>query len=979
MRSSNFRFKNFVLAIFVILLPLTPLLGSNQEDFDVIYYRIDVKIDIDQESVAGTVETRAVSLIDGLTQLNLDLFDNMTVSAVSGDASGFQHGNNILAIDLDKSYNQGDTVSVIVNYSGKPSAGSNFNPMTFDRSRDVVTISSESCPFYARTWWPCKDRPDDKPDSVDFYITVPANLTVAANGVLINVIDNRDGTETFYWQIRNPIATYLIAFSASNYQIIEDQFVSAENDTLPIRIYTFPEHYSKALVDFDNVSEMIEILSSYYGPYPYMNEKYGIVEYVGYWGGMEYQTITSLQPYLIQGNHSYESTFLHELAHQWWGDCVSPKDFHHTWLSEGFAVFSEALYYGHLQGEQRYHDYMNNENNALNLSGRIYRDDVTDPNAVYGYIVYNKGAWVIHMLRHVMGEENFWEALHQYRQQYEYSSATTEDFQHVFENVAGESLDWFFHEWIYEPGYPFYYYGWSQRENNGQYELKAFIDQIQQDAPLFKMPVDVTITTATKETTLVVTVEDSSQTFEYISDEPITDFKLDKNDWILKKTKVTTQPILKCYDYFVVDSLGNNNGLAEPGETIWLNITVVNEGTGASKMVAVLVSDDPDLEIPRVHSEFIVSGGSYGHLERDWVAMLPFTIKESAVPHISSLAIQFNADDTYTMYDTIDVKIGTPNIMLVDDDDGENFEQYLSQPLSLAKVYYETWDVKQNGVPDYDDILKNYQTVIWITGNDRTTTLTAEEQDAVGKFLDNGGWLLLSGQDIGYDLVADGSEQDSLFYSNYLHAQFLSDSVNSTKLIGVPNDPIAGGMFVYIEDKPEAASNQHSPSAIAALNGAETILKYIPQMTAGGIRYSDPASGAKLVYLAFGLEGISGPYEDTGQQLLEKIMAWFSGTSGVNHFEQGKTPVKYSLEQNYPNPFNSVTKIRFNLPDAGNAKLIIYNLAGQRIRELTKPDSANEFIWDGTDQNGESVASGIYIYELKGKKFSASRKLVLVK
>ncbi len=966
-----------VILIFTIIFVISSY-ADNQDNFDVIYYNLNIKIDVNQESIEGTVETRVVSLIDGLNQLQLDLFDNMAISGVSGNASGFQHSNNVLTIDLDKNCNQGDTISVTVNYSGKPSAGSNFNPMTFDHSRSVVTISSESCPFYARTWWPCKDRPDDKPDSMDFYITVPSNLIAAANGVLAETVANNDGTKTFHWKIRNPIATYLVAFTATNFQTIEDKFISAENDTLPIIIYAFPEHYDKAQIDFDNTREMIEILSSYYGAYPYMNEKYGIVEYVGYWGGMEYQTLTSLQPYMIQGNHAYESVFLHELAHQWWGDCVSPKDFHHTWLSEGFAVFSEALYYGHLHGEQRYHEYMNNENNALGLTGRIYRDNITDPNAVYGYIVYNKGAWVIHMLRHVVGEDNFWEGLRQYRQKFEYSSATTEDFQQVFEDVYGESLDWFFREWIYEPGHPFYYYGWSQSVVGGQYKLEAFIDQIQQDAPLFKMPVDLTISTATSETTLVMTIEDSSHIFEYFSAEPITDFVLDKDDWILKETKITNQPVLQAYKYFVTDSTGNNNGLAEPGETVNLHVTVINNGTGTPSIDAYLVSDDPDLEIPLVHNEFSLMGGNYRHLQHDWIPVFPFTVKESAQPHVAEIAIRFETAEGFVMFDTMKVNIGKPEILLVDDDNGEQYEQYLLEPLSLAKVYFETYDVAQSGPPGAE-FLKNYRTAIWITGDDRETTLTSEEQAALKEFLDNGGNLLLSGQDIGFDLVADGSAEDSLFYANYLHAQFLSDTVSSTKLIGVPNHPITGGMFVYIEEKPEAASNQHSPSGIAPLEGAETILKYIPQMTAGGIRYADPVSSSKLIYLSFGLEGISGPYDNTAQQLLSRIFSWFSGTTGVIRVNQNETPKRFVLQQNYPNPFNSLTKIRFNLPDAGDARLIIYNLAGQKIRELTKPNSANEFIWDGTDENGEIVASGIYIYELKGKDFSASRKLILLK
>ena len=150
-----------VLSFFLILNFVANAHSANQDNFDVIYYAIDISINPETEIVDGSVNVQAISEIDGLTQLTLDLFDNMTVSLITGSASGFTHTNNLLVIDLDRSYNQGETVSVTVFYNGHPEKIGSFNPMTFDRSRSTVTISSESCPFYARCWWPCKDRPDD--------------------------------------------------------------------------------------------------------------------------------------------------------------------------------------------------------------------------------------------------------------------------------------------------------------------------------------------------------------------------------------------------------------------------------------------------------------------------------------------------------------------------------------------------------------------------------------------------------------------------------------------------------------------------------------------------------------------------------------------------------------------------------------------------------------------------------------------------
>lgn len=976
---------SFLFLMLIILSLYTSAFSSNQDQFDVIYYEIDLAINPETEIIDGSVYVQAISEIDGLSQLTLDFYSNMTVTSVTGNAASFTHANNLLVIDLDRNYNQGETVSATAFYNGHPATSTGFEPMVYDHSHGTVIISSESCPYYARCWWPCKDRPDDKPQSMDIKITVPTNLTVGSNGALIEVIDNGDGTRTHHWQIRNPIATYLVSITISDYRIIQDEYITAQQDTLPIMHFVLPEDYNAALTDFDNVNQMIEILSSYYGEYPYMNEKYGVAQYVGYWGGMEYQTITSVQTYMVRGDHSYDDLFLHELAHQWWGDCVSPKDFHHSWISEGFAVFSEALYYGHLEGMEKYHSYMENQNNASGIKGIMYRHDISTPLKVYAHIVYNKGAWVLHMLRHVVGEDNFWAGLREYFSQHQYSSATTEDLQHAFEAVVGDSLGWFFHQWIYEPNYPHYYYGWQLEPITGNNIIKVFIDQIQTDAPLFKMPVDITLYSAAWESTATVIVKDSTQFFLFTPSKNITDVIIDKDNWILKETDKFTTPILEYYAHQVVDSTENNNGLAEPGETVDLLVTIMNKGTSAQDITAKLVSSDPDIQIPPETAEASFIGISYDHLDNDLALAFSFSVSSGAIGHISTFKIELTAADmcsTYTMVDSFYIKIGSPSVLLVDDDNGANYEQYFSQPMSLAKIYMDSWEVTSQGIPSYAEVLQKYQTVIWFTGDDRTTSLTQQEQQAIAAYLDQGGWLLLTGQNIGHDLIADGTPDDSTFYTDYLHAEFAVDTVNSTMIMGVPGDAIAGGMFVYIDTAAGGAGNQTAPSAINPINGATMFLKYIPQMSAAGIRYWDEATGSRIVYLPFGFEGISGPYSDTAQKLLAQIMKWFSSTVGIKQPVITTAPQKYQLQQNYPNPFNPVTRIKFHLPETDHVELSIFNLRGQKIKELVNEDfqpGIYESIWNGTDNSDNRVASGVYIYKLKTESYTCSKKLILIK
>jgi len=961
---------------------------SSPDSFDVIYYDLNITVDPSIEQISGVVTIQAISLIDALSQLILDFYDNMTVDEISGNSSGYAHNNNQILIALDRQYNRGDTITVNISYHGRPAAEINFDPLTFDRSRSAVTISSESCPYFARCWWPCKDRPDDKPEKMDIRITVPDNLVAASNGALAEIIDNGDNTRTYHWRVKNPIATYLVSFTASDYQIFEDYFIDEFEDSLHIMGFFYPEHYAAAMIDFDNVNDMIAILSAYYGKYPFFYEKYGVAEYVGYWGGMEYQTLSSLQPYLIRGDHSYDDVFLHELAHQWWGDCVTPKTFHHSWLSEGLATFSEALYYGHLEGEQKYHDYMNIQNNALQHSGILYREDISHPDKVYPSVVYYKGAWVIHMLRRVVGEDNFWVGLAEYRNRYQYGSATTEDFQHAFEDVTGDSLGWFFQQWVYQPGYPHYAYGWCQALIAGGNVINLYIDQIQTNGPLFKKPVEVSWSSVSKDSSFVVMVEDSSHVFQFSPSEPIIDVSIDRQDWILKKTSKFTTPLLEYYSHRIVDSTGNNNGLADPGETVDLILTIINKGLPATSIRARLFSKDPDITILAGNVEAILLGMVYEHLAKD-LEFVPISISvsPSASSHLSTFILEFEADDTeyntWSGVDSFTVKIGTPTILLVDDDNGADYEKFFHQPLSLAKVYIDSWEVKSAGVPNYEDVLSSYQIVLWFTGDDRETSLTTEEQQQLAAFLDNGGKLMITGQNIGVNLAGQGGEQDSLFYANYLRAHFLADTVLPTMIMGVASDPIGNGLFLNIDPKAGGAGNQTSPDVVQPINGGATFLKYIPGMSTAGIRYFDESNGSRMVYLPFGYEGIAGPYSDSAQRFVTRIISWLQGESRIPSPKQSDgLPRQFILEQNYPNPFNPTTKIRFALPKTSQVEICIFNLNGQKIKTLaneTITAGVHEISWNGVDDQNQPVASGVYIYRLKAGDNKNSKKLLLIR
>jgi hypothetical protein len=220
------------------------------------------------------------------------------------------------------------------------------------------------------------------------------------------------------------------------------------------------------------------------------------------------------------------------MTHQWWGDCVSVNDWRDVWLSEGFATYGEALFREHAYGMASYHSYMESS-----IMGPVFSTGenfpIYDPNYLWGTTVYEKGACVVHMLRHVLGDSVFYEAMAAYRQAHEYQSATSAQFQQDVEGVYGADLTWFFDEWIYDVGWPDYEYGWLAESRGDSFDLNLEISQVHTNGPIFTMPVDVRITTIAGDTLVFLWVDEADEAFDFtLGDEPIA-IEIDPDNWIL--------------------------------------------------------------------------------------------------------------------------------------------------------------------------------------------------------------------------------------------------------------------------------------------------------------------------------------------------------------------------------------------------------------------------------------------------------------
>lgn len=465
-----------------------------QEDMDARYYRLELRIDEVSELVYGRLTMVTRALADGFSQAVLDLYDNMVVDAVYDGGvptTAWTHAGNVLTISLSSTYGLGEEFEVTVVYHGHPTEGG-FQGFSFSTHDGTPIISTLSEPFLARTWWPCKDRPDDKADSVDIIVEVNSDFFVSSNGTLRDSVDNGP-TTTYWWHEQYPITTYLVSLAVTNYQHFYQWYHYGPGgvDSMVVDFYPYPERYWDAIGPWSETVHMIEFFAGTFGEYPFIEEKYGMTHFP--WGGaMEHQTNTSA----TAGSFGFDRYLIaHELAHQWWGNLITCENWHHIWLNEGFASYCEALYAEHLGGSAALHSYM------LGMQywpgGSIYCVDPTSVGAIFTSRVYDKGAWVLHMLRRHVGDATFFDILRAYysHPDFAHAHANTEDFRDLCEAVSGQDLHAFFEDWIYGTYYPKYYYSWlTEPGAPGEQHIYLHLEQYQTTPPLvFDMPIDIGI------------------------------------------------------------------------------------------------------------------------------------------------------------------------------------------------------------------------------------------------------------------------------------------------------------------------------------------------------------------------------------------------------------------------------------------------------------------------------------------------------
>ena len=576
---------------------VSKVLYPGDADIDAKYYKLDLTLIYASDYLNGSVRVDAVPASASINSFFLDLSNSLTVDSVISDNEGLSyiHQDNKLFITLPRTYQKDERFSVIIYYQGVP-VSNGFGSIEFGSHDGSPAIWTLSEPYGAKDWWPCKDNPDDKADSSQMNMTCSDNLIPVSNGVLQKITENGNGTHTYFWFNKYPIANYLISMAITNYTVYKNYFHYSPTDSMPVVHYIYPENFDNVKHLLDKTTGMLAIFSEKYGLYPFIDQKYGHAEF-GWSGGMEHQTITSL------GSFS-ESIIAHELAHQWFGDMITCKNWHEIWLNEGFATYSEAVYFEAVD-PTTYGPYIESlMSYAKQAKGTVYADDIGSVSTIFDYAsTYAKGAVVLHMLRGVVGDSVFFNVMKTYAASPElkYNNASTSDFRRIAENVSGKDLGYFFNEWIYGKNYPRYRYSWNfTKTGTDIYTINLKLTQNPNNEPsYFTMPVEIKIYTTEKDTVVRFFNNQSTQEFEF----PVTGrpeyLSFDPRNLIMKEVQISDSvDITKPENYILNQNYPNP---FNPSTTIRYEIPVSQQGfvpvkitvyNPLGQMVAILVNEE---------------------------------------------------------------------------------------------------------------------------------------------------------------------------------------------------------------------------------------------------------------------------------------------------------------------------------------------------------------------------------------------------
>jgi hypothetical protein len=910
--------------------------------FDVISYYLDIEIDDQDEYISGSVETVLVAQ-ENLVNVEYNLV-GLDVSSVlvDGESVAFSYTNDLISIPVNVENNQQFTTKVF--YSGNPQLTTDgYNIGMIFRTNMVFTISD---PNAIRNWFPCYDHPWDKA-IVSFNVTCRDDWVAACNGLQGNTVDNGDGTKSYEWLGQNPMATYLAVIHIAPYQIIEQTFTKGDGEVIPIQHFVQSNYYEDCLVDFARVPEMMQTYTDAYGEYPF--EKYGqaLVNMQTY-GAMEHQTMTTLGTSYIDGlPNDPEYTVAHELSHHWFGDCLTPQTWKDVWLSEGFAVYSEAVWANHLLGYDAMIDYVNmniqnyykswqNGNGAQTIYDPEYLSYFTPPS-------YEKAASVLHMLRLELGNDVYWDMIQSWFLNNQNGNVVTAEFQAHCENISGLDLEQFFQQWIYSPGIPSYKY--AVLRNPATNQIK-FYNNVTSDTGI---DFELTIPFYVGEN------PDSLRTkfapgFNFTAPITVADINaqitLDPDTWNLVES--SEEMLITMNSIYAGDGMAILNWSAFDNITDFAGYNVYKKAITEDNWI--LVNDQPisassltvtDLTNGLDYHFYVVITDNEGYESYPTNSLEMIVSPQVIDPSQAILIVDDSAD-------------GAGVLLSPSDEDIDSFYN------NSIFGDYEVSNIDLNQETLTSEILSDYNVIIW--HNDSVASASFPEYESLlGNYLLSGGKLILSGWKTVLDLSPTFLETFfEVTSTEVFNSPFLGNALSTSSLL--PDLDTNDGLLPEMWDGNISMITTFPDSNLGLYTNAD--------QSAIVAVHSSPENSWEAYLFGFPL------YYFQESQVQSAIITILSNTNPPVDNDNNVEIANSELIL-YPNPTSKTLNLKSNSKGNESMNISLFNIRGQKVLTYNNMEMKSGELQ--LDLAEKKLANGVYFIKISSKKRDELRKLLILK
>jgi aminopeptidase N len=502
------------------------------ENIDITHYRFQLELNDSTDVIAGEA-TVSILFKRSIPSFNLDLFGvgangkGMKIKSITSNGKNisFIHQNNQILLKLNEAPKANEQVAFIISYGGIPEDGLIIGKNKFNERG----FFGDNWPDRGHHWLPSVDHPSDKA-KVDFIIIAPEHYQVVATGKLIEESNMTKHRKLTHWKESVDVPVKVMTIGVARFAIQ----LSGEPGGIPVTTWVYPQNREDGFSDFAVAPKVLEFFQNYVGPFSY--EKLAHVQSKTRWGGLENASNIFYFENAVNGKNEREGLIAHETAHQWFGNSASENDWHHVWLSEGFATYFTNLYFEYAYGHDRLVTEAKSQRKQVidyfkKNPNPIVDTTITDINKVLSTNTYQKAGWVLHMLRHEVGDAVFHNSIREYYTTYQNGNALTADFQRILESNSKKDLRLFFNQWLFKGGHP-------QLSGTWKYDSKAkeVVINLNQDqkSQLFEIPLDIGLRdTQGQISTQTVQLNSKTSSFKLPSTSKPLEVVLDPNTWLL--------------------------------------------------------------------------------------------------------------------------------------------------------------------------------------------------------------------------------------------------------------------------------------------------------------------------------------------------------------------------------------------------------------------------------------------------------------